>query len=63
MNKEHWLLYTSDREHGGMKIEGIFDTEYAAWAFYHNSITDDYYTIPHVEGWQDNNKIEREWNG
>lgn len=23
---EHWLLYTTDREHGGKKILGIWNT-------------------------------------
>lgn len=31
---EHWLLYTTDREHGGHCTVGIFASEDAAWEHY-----------------------------
>ncbi len=49
-----WLLYTSDREHGGTKILGIFQLEHEAWDYYYKTYDHDerYYNIPHIEGWE-----------
>lgn len=58
---EHWLLYTSDREHGGTLILGIFNTEGEAWKHYNNTHQDKnerYWRIPFVEQWSNDNRIE-----
>lgn len=51
---EHWLLYTSDREHGGTLILGIFDSRDEALEYYDKLHTDEnerYYRIPFIECW------------
>ncbi len=59
MNNEHWLLYTSDREHGGKLILGIFSNKYEAYEFYDKTHdeNDSYYRIPFVEHWENGNLI------
>jgi len=57
---EHWLLYTSHREHGGCKHLGIFESSEAAWDFYYKSHDDEderYYSVPFVEQWKNDTKI------
>lgn len=56
---KHWLLYTSDREHGGTLIEGIFNSEGEAWDHYLKTHDEDkrYWRRPHVECWEDDKKI------
>lgn len=57
---EHWLLYTSDREHGGTLILGIFPSCEAAWDYFYKSHPDEnqrYYRIPFVEQWENEHKI------
>ena len=61
MNGEHWLLYTSDREFGGMVVEGIFDSADEAWEHYRKTYDDQndrYYRIPSVEQWK--NEVKQE---
>jgi hypothetical protein len=50
---DHWLLSTSDREHGGKLVLGIFDSEDAAWQHYRNTHDENegYWRIPFVECW------------
>jgi len=55
---EHWLLYTSDREHGGTKILSIFNTAKEAEEYYYDFETDKYWNICHIEGWQNDKKIK-----
>lgn len=61
----HWLLYTSDREHGGKFVLGVFDTEEEAWQHYldtHNE-NERYYNIPFVEQWNGAKRIKKEEQG
>ena len=60
---EHWLLYTSDREHGGKLILGIFNSEQDAWCHYsktHQDENDRYWRIPFVECWQNDRRKQDE---
>jgi hypothetical protein len=57
---EHWLLTTSDREHGGKLVLGIFNTEDEAWAHYrktHQDENDRYYRIPSVACWVNDKEL------
>ena len=56
---KHYLLYTSDREAGGIKILGIFTSEDIAWSYYYKTHNNDerYWRVPFVECWIDNNRI------
>jgi hypothetical protein len=57
---EHWLLYTSDREHGGKVVIGIFNSEEEAYDYYTKTTdaNDRYWNIAFVERWENNNLIE-----
>lgn len=58
---EHWLLYTSDREHGGTVILGIFSSEEDSWSHYrkvHPDKNDRYWNVPFVECWENEKKVE-----
>lgn len=56
---EHWLLYTSDREHGGTKILGVFGSCEDAWDYYYKMHNKDemYWRIPFVEQWENGKKV------
>ena len=60
IKKEHWLLHTSDREHGGIEIEGIFSSESNAWKCYDKKYPDEngrYYNIGFVQEWINDKKV------
>ena len=53
MKPEHWLLYTSDREHGGFLVLGIFNSCEEAWDHYQKTHDQNerYWRIPSVQQW------------
>lgn len=55
----HWLLTTSDREHGGKLVVGIFASEKEAWEHYYNTHDENqrYWRIPFVEQWENEKRI------
>lgn len=59
-NNEHWLLTTSDREHGGKLVLGIFNTADEAWKHYQKTHDEDerYWRIPSVSCWINDKEIE-----
>ena len=59
MKIEHWLLYTSDREHGGILILGIFNSYDEGSEFYYKTHdeNDRYYRIPFIQQWDNENKL------
>lgn len=56
---EHWLLYTTDREHGGTLILGIFSSSEDAWNYYYKTHDEHlrYWRIPFVEQWENEKMI------
>lgn len=57
---EHWLLYTSDREHGGTAILGIFNSSDDAFDYYNETHNENerYYNIRFIERWENNKLVE-----
>lgn len=58
---EHYLLYTSDREHGGVNILGVFDTWDEARQQYLKENPDEsdrYYNLCFIEKWDGAKRVD-----
>ena len=57
---QHWLLYTTDREHGGKNVLGIFNSAEEAFDYYDKTHdeNDRYWNIRFIERWENNTLVE-----
>lgn len=57
--RDHFLLYVSDREHGGFEVLGIFDSSDDAWKHYVETTDANYryYNVPHVQHWREAERV------